>query len=96
MFVSPTSDPPCKKLIELIELSGGKICKALRQAKICIGKEPQKKYQEIKCLSEKWVLGKAVNFNSYEILCNMCSETGCKFVTELSLWKGENGIDCYS
>ncbi|XP_064001916.1 microcephalin isoform X1 [Pogoniulus pusillus] len=56
MFVSPTSDPPCKKLIELIELSGGKICKALRQAKICIGKEPQKKYQEIKCLSEKWVL----------------------------------------
>ncbi|NXX45363.1 MCPH1 protein, partial [Tricholaema leucomelas] len=71
MFVSPTSDPPCKKLIELIELSGGKICKALRQAKICIGKGPQKKYQEIKCLSEKWILGKALNFNSYEILWNM-------------------------
>ncbi|NWU68336.1 MCPH1 protein, partial [Pterocles burchelli] len=56
MFVSPTSQPPCKKLIELIQLSGGKICKALRQAKICIGKNPGKKYQEIKCLSEKWVL----------------------------------------
>ncbi|NXW21566.1 MCPH1 protein, partial [Circaetus pectoralis] len=56
MFVSPTSQPPCKKLIELIQLSGGKICKALRQAKICIGKKPGKKYQEIKCLSEKWVL----------------------------------------
>ncbi|NXF85395.1 MCPH1 protein, partial [Eubucco bourcierii] len=56
MFVSPTSEPPCKKLTELIELSGGKTCKALRQAKICIGKEPRKKYQEIKCLSEKWVL----------------------------------------
>ncbi|XP_075603445.1 microcephalin isoform X4 [Balearica regulorum gibbericeps] len=56
MFVSPTSQPPCEKLIELIQLSGGKICKALRQAKICIGKNPGKKYQEIKCLSEKWIL----------------------------------------
>ncbi|NXE11704.1 MCPH1 protein, partial [Lophotis ruficrista] len=56
MFVSPTSQPPCKKLMELIQLSGGKICKALRQAKICIGKNPGKKYQEIKCLSEKWIL----------------------------------------
>uniref|UniRef100_A0A8C8AYI0 Microcephalin 1 n=1 Tax=Otus sunia TaxID=257818 RepID=A0A8C8AYI0_9STRI len=56
MFVSPTSQPPCKKLIELIQLSGGKICKALHLAKICIGKKPGKKYQEIKCLSEKWVL----------------------------------------
>ncbi|NWY52869.1 MCPH1 protein, partial [Chionis minor] len=56
MFVSPTSQPPCKKLIELIQLSGGKICKALRQAEICIGKNPGKKYQEIKCLSEKWIL----------------------------------------
>ncbi|NXC45013.1 MCPH1 protein, partial [Penelope pileata] len=56
MFVSPTSEPPCKKLMELIQLSGGKICKVLRQAKICIGKHPGKKYQEIKCLSEKWIL----------------------------------------
>ncbi|NXI91451.1 MCPH1 protein, partial [Psophia crepitans] len=56
MFVSPTSQPPCKKLSELIQLSGGKICKALRQAKICIGKKPGKKYQDIKCLSEKWIL----------------------------------------
>ncbi|KAM6324594.1 microcephalin isoform 2-T2 [Aegotheles albertisi] len=56
MFVSPTSQPPCKKLIELIQLSGGKICKSLRQAKICIGKKPGKNYQEIKCLSEKWII----------------------------------------
>ncbi|NXP31885.1 MCPH1 protein, partial [Leiothrix lutea] len=56
MFVSPTSQPPCKKLIELIQLAGGKICKALHQAKICIGKKPGKKYQEIISLSEKWVL----------------------------------------
>ncbi|XP_058657609.1 microcephalin isoform X1 [Ammospiza caudacuta] len=56
MFVSPTSQPPCKKLIELIQLAGGKICKALRQAKICIGRKPGKKYQEIISLSEKWIL----------------------------------------
>ncbi|XP_025944697.1 microcephalin isoform X3 [Apteryx rowi] len=56
MFVSPTSQPPCKKLTELIQLSGGKICKALRQAKICIGGFPGKKYQEVKYLSEKWIL----------------------------------------
>ncbi|NXD14277.1 MCPH1 protein, partial [Nothocercus nigrocapillus] len=56
MFVSPTSQPPCQKLSELIELSGGRICKALRQAKICIGEYPGKKYQEIKYISEKWIL----------------------------------------
>ncbi|NWW82511.1 MCPH1 protein, partial [Climacteris rufus] len=56
MFVSPTSQPPCNKLIELIQLAGGKTCKALRQAKICIGKKTGKKYQEIISLSEKWVL----------------------------------------
>ncbi|NWV15412.1 MCPH1 protein, partial [Ptilonorhynchus violaceus] len=56
MFVSPTSQPPCKKLIELIQLAGGKVCKALHQAKICIGKKTGKKYQEIISLSEKWVL----------------------------------------
>ncbi|NWR77958.1 MCPH1 protein, partial [Centropus unirufus] len=68
MFVSPTSQPPCKKLIELIQLSGGKTCKALRQAKLCIGKNSGKKYQEIKCLSEKWILGKTLNLNSNKIL----------------------------
>ncbi|NXU33508.1 MCPH1 protein, partial [Drymodes brunneopygia] len=56
MFVSPTSQPPCKKLIELIQLAGGKICKALRQAKICIGKKPGKNYQDVISLSEKWIL----------------------------------------
>ncbi|XP_037987544.1 microcephalin isoform X2 [Motacilla alba alba] len=57
MFVSPTSQPPCQKLIELIQLAGGKISKALNQAKICIGKKPSKKHQEIISLSEKWILG---------------------------------------
>jgi len=77
MFVSPTSQPPCKKLMELIELSGGKICKALRQAKICIGKYPGKKYQEIKCLSEKWILGKTPYFNTYKTW-TMYSKIDCK------------------
>jgi len=94
MFVSPTSQPPRKKLIELIQLSGGKICKALRQAKICIGKNTGKKYQEIKCLSEKWILGKTLNFNSYKILWNMYSETDCKSFTKLRLWREKNGRDC--
>ncbi|NWR17996.1 MCPH1 protein, partial [Emberiza fucata] len=62
MFVSPTSQPPCKKLIELIQLAGGKICKALRQAKICIGKKPGKKYQEIISLSEKWILDSITHY----------------------------------
>ncbi|KAM4681407.1 microcephalin isoform 8-T11 [Amazona ochrocephala] len=96
MFVSPTSQPPCEKLIELIQLSGGKVCNALRQAKICIGKNPGKKYQEIKCLSEKWVLGKTLNFNSHKILCKMYSKIDCKQFTKLRLWREENGTDCYS
>ncbi|NXE60183.1 MCPH1 protein, partial [Calcarius ornatus] len=62
MFVSPTSQPPCKKLIELIQLAGGKICKALCQAKICIGKKPGKKYQEIITLSEKWILDSITHY----------------------------------
>ncbi|KFO62209.1 Microcephalin, partial [Corvus brachyrhynchos] len=63
MFVSPTSEPSCKKLIESIQLAGGKICKALCQAKLCIGKKTGKKYQEIISLLEKWVLDKTLNFN---------------------------------
>ncbi|NWZ83903.1 MCPH1 protein, partial [Poecile atricapillus] len=62
MFVSPTSQPSCKKLIELIQLAGGKICKDLHQAKICIGKKPGKKYQEIISLSENWVLDSITHY----------------------------------
>ncbi|NWS05798.1 MCPH1 protein, partial [Motacilla alba] len=62
MFVSPTSQPPCQKLIELIQLAGGKISKALNQAKICIGKKPSKKHQEIISLSEKWILDSVTQY----------------------------------
>ncbi|KAG6931704.1 microcephalin 1 [Chelydra serpentina] len=56
MFISLASQPPCDKLSELVQLCGGKICKTLRQAKICIGEYLGKKQPEIKYLSEKWIL----------------------------------------
>uniref|UniRef100_A0A8C3RN02 Microcephalin n=1 Tax=Chelydra serpentina TaxID=8475 RepID=A0A8C3RN02_CHESE len=58
MFISLASQPPCDKLSELVQLCGGKICKTLRQAKICIGEYLGKKQPEIKYLSEKWILGR--------------------------------------
>uniref|UniRef100_A0A7M4ET67 Microcephalin 1 n=1 Tax=Crocodylus porosus TaxID=8502 RepID=A0A7M4ET67_CROPO len=56
MFISLTSQPPCDKLSELVRLCGGKVCKTLRQAKICIGEYLGKQQPEIKYLSEKWIL----------------------------------------
>ncbi|XP_060644489.2 microcephalin [Anolis sagrei] len=56
MYVSHTSQPPCKKLCELIKLCGGRVCKAIRDAKICIGECKIGKYTGIQCLSEKWIL----------------------------------------
>ncbi|XP_077165319.1 microcephalin isoform X2 [Paroedura picta] len=56
MFISPTSQPPFEKLSELIQLCGGRVCKTLRQAEICIGKCNVGKRAEIRCLSEKWIL----------------------------------------
>ncbi|XP_075779715.1 microcephalin isoform X4 [Pelodiscus sinensis] len=56
MFISLTSQPPCDRLSELIQLCGGKVCKTLRQAKIYIGEYMGKKQPEIKYLSEKWIL----------------------------------------
>uniref|UniRef100_A0A8D0GRR7 BRCT domain-containing protein n=1 Tax=Sphenodon punctatus TaxID=8508 RepID=A0A8D0GRR7_SPHPU len=56
MFLSLTSQPPCEKLGELVQLCGGKVSKTLRQAKICIGKYKGKKQPEIQYLSEKWIL----------------------------------------
>ncbi|XP_077146167.1 microcephalin isoform X1 [Ranitomeya variabilis] len=55
-FISPTSQPPCDKLSQAVQLCGGKVCKALRQAKICIGMFPGKKPPELELVSEKWVL----------------------------------------
>ncbi|XP_015672661.1 microcephalin [Protobothrops mucrosquamatus] len=56
MFISRTSQPPYQKLCELVQLCGGKICKTLRQAKICIGQCKVGKYVDMQCLSEKWII----------------------------------------
>nr|XP_014349238.1 PREDICTED: microcephalin isoform X2 [Latimeria chalumnae] len=56
MFISPVSQPPCNSLRELILLCGGKVCKSLRQAGICIGEYNGKKVPETKYLSEQWIL----------------------------------------
>ncbi|XP_069462203.1 microcephalin [Ambystoma mexicanum] len=56
MFISMTSQPPWDNLTELVQLCGGRVCKSLRQADICIGDHTGKKPAEIKCLSEKWIL----------------------------------------
>ncbi|MBN3309495.1 MCPH1 protein, partial [Amia calva] len=57
MFVSPLSQPPCHSLAELILLCGGKVCKTVRQAGICIGHYQAKKAPGTQSLSEQWILG---------------------------------------
>ncbi|XP_068137451.1 microcephalin isoform X2 [Hyperolius riggenbachi] len=56
LFIAPSSEPPCDKLSELVQLCGGKLCKTLRQAKICIGLFMGKKPQDMQSVSEKWLL----------------------------------------
>ncbi|XP_073531497.1 microcephalin [Phyllobates terribilis] len=55
-FISPSSQPPCDKLSQAVQLCGGKVCKAVRQAKVCIGMFPGKKPPDLEFVSEKWVL----------------------------------------
>ncbi|XP_038627587.1 microcephalin, partial [Tachyglossus aculeatus] len=57
MYITTTSDPPWHKLVELVELCGGRVTKILRQASLCIGSYKGKKQPQIKYLSEKWILG---------------------------------------
>uniref|UniRef100_A0A4W3K4Y5 Microcephalin 1 n=1 Tax=Callorhinchus milii TaxID=7868 RepID=A0A4W3K4Y5_CALMI len=56
IFISPRSDPPASKLKELVLLCGGKVCKALRQAGMCIGEYRGRRYPGSPYLSEKWIL----------------------------------------
>ncbi|KAM4693700.1 microcephalin [Discoglossus pictus] len=56
VFISPSSQPPCDKLSEVVQLCGGKVCKTLRQAKICIGHSTGKKPPDMQTISEKWIL----------------------------------------
>lgn len=56
IFISPVSQPPCDKLSEVVQLCGGKVCKTLRPAKVCIGMFTGKKPPDLECVSEKWLL----------------------------------------
>ncbi|XP_071998414.1 microcephalin isoform X2 [Engystomops pustulosus] len=56
IFVSPNSQPSCDKLSEVVQLCGGKVCKTLRPAKICIGMFTGKRPPDLECVSEKWLL----------------------------------------
>ncbi|XP_034537570.1 microcephalin isoform X2 [Notolabrus celidotus] len=56
MFVSQHSQPPTQSLMELIQLCGGKVCKTVRQAGLCIGKYSGRRPEGSRMLSEQWVL----------------------------------------
>ncbi|XP_056421692.1 microcephalin [Hyla sarda] len=56
IFISPDSQPPCDKLSDVVQLCGGKVCKTLRPAKVCIGQFTGKKPPNLECVSEKWLL----------------------------------------
>ncbi|KAG8581835.1 hypothetical protein GDO81_007824 [Engystomops pustulosus] len=56
IYVSPNSQPSCDKLSEVVQLCGGKVCKTLRPAKICIGMFTGKRPPDLECVSEKWLL----------------------------------------
>ncbi|XP_072416661.1 microcephalin isoform X1 [Chiloscyllium punctatum] len=56
IFISPRSEPPTLMLEKLIQLCGGKVCKTLRKAEICIGQYKGKRPPGSRHLSEGWIL----------------------------------------
>ncbi|XP_051881038.1 microcephalin isoform X2 [Pristis pectinata] len=56
MFISPQSKPPALMLEKLVQLCGGKVCKTLRKAGICIGQYTGRRPPGNKHLSEHWIL----------------------------------------
>ncbi|XP_060677579.1 microcephalin isoform X2 [Hemiscyllium ocellatum] len=56
IFISPRSEPPTLMLEKLIQLCGGKVCKTLRKAEICIGQYKGKRPPGNRHLSEGWIL----------------------------------------
>ncbi|KAM6997284.1 microcephalin [Tautogolabrus adspersus] len=72
MFVSQHSQPPTQSLVELIELCGGRVCKTVRQAGICIGKYSGRRPEGSRILSEQWVLDsithlKQLSYDNYDL-----------------------------
>ncbi|XP_067840110.1 microcephalin [Heptranchias perlo] len=56
IFISPKSEPPTLMLEKLVQLCGGKVCKTLRKAGICIGQYKGKGPPGNQHLSENWIL----------------------------------------
>ncbi|XP_041044188.1 microcephalin [Carcharodon carcharias] len=56
IFISTKSEPPTLMLEKLVQLCGGKVCKTLRKAGICIGQYKGKRPPESQHLSENWIL----------------------------------------
>ncbi|XP_067877615.1 microcephalin [Heterodontus francisci] len=56
IFISPKSEPPTLMLEKLVQLCGGKVCKTLRKAGICIGQYKGKRPPGNQHLSENWIL----------------------------------------
>ncbi|XP_007892228.1 microcephalin [Callorhinchus milii] len=83
IFISPRSDPPASKLKELVLLCGGKVCKALRQAGMCIGEYRGRRYPGSPYLSEKWILDcitqhRLIPFKDYTLGQDAVAETAAE------------------
>ncbi|XP_062894998.1 microcephalin [Mobula hypostoma] len=66
MFISPQSNPPALMLERLVQLCGGKVCKTLRKAGICIGQYKGSRPPRNQHLSETWILD---SITKHEICC---------------------------
>ncbi|XP_078069362.1 microcephalin [Mustelus asterias] len=62
IFISPKSEPPMSMLKKLVELCGGKACKTLRKAGICIGQYNGKRPPGSQHLSENWILAEFISY----------------------------------
>ncbi|XP_039594206.1 microcephalin isoform X2 [Polypterus senegalus] len=56
IFISASCQPPAEQMAELILLYGGKVCKTIRQAGLCIGGYKGKTPLGTRVLSEQWIL----------------------------------------
>ncbi|XP_071837773.1 microcephalin-like isoform X2 [Apostichopus japonicus] len=70
-FVSESSSPPKERLLDLLQLCGGAICKSPQQADLCIGECARP--ADVHAVQERWVLDcisemKTLPIDSYKIL----------------------------
>ncbi|XP_069741339.1 microcephalin isoform X10 [Narcine bancroftii] len=79
IFISPKSKPPTLMLEKLVQLCGGKVCKTLRKAGICIGQYSGRRPPGSQHLSENWILDEG-NFSSSFSLFVMASRNTASLV----------------